>query len=73
MKDIVYNDNIKNQLIKNILMICIDSSDTTLDGFPLVLVMFELISKAIKLVKPIEALKTTNKDLRLEYKNLNQY
>lgn len=39
-------------LIKNLMMISQDTSNKQFDGFPFVLVMFDIINKAIDLLRP---------------------
>ena len=49
--DILDNEIIQNYLIYNILLISQDTDEKKFDGFPLALVFFDVVNKALSLIK----------------------
>lgn len=49
---IIDTEKTKNYALHNILLTSLSSSLTSFDGFPLVLVFFDIVNKVINLLKP---------------------
>jgi len=69
----------RNKFMKNLLLVCQDAykigqgkDEQQMDGFPLVLVFFDVVQKSVQLIKKVRKRKNMNKYTRAELKTLQK-
>ena len=65
------NTEMRNYLMENMMMISQDSLGKRFDGFPMVLVLIDIVSKALELIKE-HPFKAVSKYHRKELRNITQ-